>query len=397
MTMDGASGRIVICGAGKIGCGHLAPLFGEAGWDVLLAARNPTTVERIHAAGHYTVRITDGEPQTVEADAVLLGTDAFTEAVAAADLVATAVGARNVVGLAEPLARALATRPADRPLDMWCVENGDAAPGLEAAIRAAADAEGLNLPPLGVAGAIAWRAVTRGDWKTTDRPEFVADSTRTLVVDAGRLLGTVPEIEGIEASRDYAEDLMAKFLGFGAGHAMCAYLGVLRGHTYIHEAIADPLLRPLIHRSLQTSRRALLSVDVATGAEVASSIEWVITRYSNAGLDDPLSRVARDPIRKLAPDGPLVGAAQLVNRVTGRVPAGFARAIASALAYRNDEDAQARQLGEMLARDGLAKVLDRVCDLQPDDPLTREVTRIYGLITREARRRAGPGAAAPAA
>ena len=397
MTEPTSSRRIVICGAGKIGCGHLAALFDEAGWDVLVAARNPTTVARIHAAGRYTVQITDGEPRVVEADAVLIGTDGFAEAVARADLVATSVGARNVNGLAEPLARALAARPADRPLDVWVVENGDAAPGLEAAIGEVATREGLELPPLGVAGAIAWRAVTRGDWKASEHPEFVADSTRTLVVDAGRLVAPVPEIEGIQASRDYAEDLMAKFLGFGAGHAMCAYLGVLRGHSYIHEAIADPLLRPLIHRSLQTSRRALLSVDVASGAQVASSIEWVITRYSNAGLDDPLSRVARDPIRKLAPDGPLVGAAQLVHRVTGRVPAGFARAIASALAYRNDDDAQARQLREMLARDGLAKVLDEVCALQPDDPLTREVTRIYGLVTREASRRQGPGAAAPAA
>jgi mannitol-1-phosphate 5-dehydrogenase len=181
---------------------------------------------------------------------------------------------------------------------------------------------------------------------------------------------------------------MGKFLGFGAGHAMCAYLGILRGHTYIHEAISDPLLRPMIQRSIQTSRRSLLSVDVASGAEVVRSIEWIITRYGNAGLGDPLTRVARDPIRKLAPDGPLVGAAQLVHRVTERVPAGFARAIASALAYRNDEDAQARLLGEMLARDGIGSVLDEVCGLDADDPLAREVTRIYALLTRRP-----PGAA----
>ena len=122
-------------------------------------------------------------------------------------------------------------------------------------------------------------------------------------------------------SRDYAEDLMGKFLGFGAGHAMCAYLGILRGHSYIHEAIADPLLRPMIQRAIQTSRRSLLSVDVATGADVVKSIEWIVTRYGNADLGDPLTRVARDPIRKLSPDGPLVGAAHLVLRTTGRVPA----------------------------------------------------------------------------
>ena len=234
-----------------------------------------------------------------------------------------------------------------------------------------------------MAGAISWRAVTSGDWKSSQDPVFVADSTRTLIVDGGRARGAIPDIEGLSASDGYAEELMAKFLGFGAGHAMCAYLGILRGHRYIHEAISDPLLRPMIQRSLQTSRRSLLSVEAATGADVVRSIEGILTRYGNAGLSDPLTRVARDPIRKLAPDGPLLGAARLVHRVTGRVPAGFARAIASALAYRNDSDAQARRLREMLERDGLAVVLRDVCGLEADDPITREVSRIYRLLTAQ--------------
>ena len=393
MSPSAASRRIVIIGAGKIGCGHLASLFAEAGWEIVLVARGAETVERIQAAKDFTVAITDGDAQLISADAVLIGSEAFNDAVAAADLVATAVGARNVTALAEPLARALAGRPAGRPLDVWCVENGDVAPGLERTLGEVAEREGLSLGSVGIAGAIAWRAVTSGDWKSSPRPGFVADATRTLVVDGGRMIATMPDIADVSASRDYAEDLMAKFLGFGAGHAMCAYLGVLRGHRYIHEAISDPLLRPMIQRSLQTSRRSLLSVDVATGAEIVNSIEWVITRYGNVGLGDPLTRVARDPIRKLAPDGPLVGAARLVLRVTGRVPAGFARAIASALTYDHDDDAQARQLREMLARDGLASVLSEVCGLEADDPLTREVTRIHGLLTTPRRRQEGADAA----
>jgi mannitol-1-phosphate 5-dehydrogenase len=380
-------GRIVIVGAGKIGCGHLAALFAEADWHVVIAARRPDVVERLSAPGTFTVRVTGAEPQQVSADAVLVGAAEWQDAIAGADLVATAVGARNVAALAEPLARALATRDAGRAIDVWTVENGDAAPGLEEAIRAAAVREDLTLPPLAVAGAIAWRAVTAGDWKTAARPEFIADACRTLVVDGGRTRCPIPDIPGISATDAYAEDLMAKFLGFGAGHAMCAYLGLLRGHTFIHEAIADPLLRPMIQRSLQTSRRSLLSVDAASGQEVVRSIEEVITRYTNAGLNDPLTRVARDPIRKLASDGPLVGAALLVQRVTGRVPGGFARAIASALAYRNPDDAQARRLQEMLERDGLAAVLQDVCGLEAGDALTREVTRIHALITAPRPRR----------
>lgn len=384
---DDTARRIVIIGPGKIGCGHVSALFAEAGWQIVLAARDPTTVQRISAAGDFEVRIIGGAVQVIAADAVLIGSEDFVRAVAGADLVATAVGARNVVSLGEPLARALAARDRDAPIDVWCVENGDAAPELETAIGDVAGREALALPPLGVAGAIAWRAVTEGDWKASARPQFVGDPSRDLVVDGGRLRCPVPEIPDVSASADYAEDLMAKFLGFGAGHAMCAYLGILRGHRYIHEAIADPLLRPMIQRSIQTSRRSLLSVDTASGAEVVRAIEWMITRYDNADLGDPLTRVARDPIRKLAPDGPLVGAARLVHRVTGRVPAGFARAIASALAYRTDSDEQARQLGEMLARDGIESVLSEVCALESDHPLAREVMRIYGLLTGPPRRR----------
>jgi mannitol-1-phosphate 5-dehydrogenase len=382
----GSGRRIVIIGAGKIGCGHVAALFSEAGWDIVLAARSAEVVERISAAQDYTVRVTDGGTQVITAAAVMIGSDEFDEAVAGADLIAMSVGARNVSALGGPVARALATRPSDQPVDVWAVENGDAGPPLEAAVLAAAAELGTKLPAVGFPGAISWRAVTSGDWKTSARPEFISDPTRTLVVDAGRAVSEIPDIDGIVASSDYAGELMGKFLSFGAGHAMCAYLGILRGHSYIHDAIADPLLRPLIQRSLQTSRRSLLSVEAASGADIVSKIEWIITRYGDAGLDDPLTRVARDPIRKLSPDGVLVGAAHLVHRVTGRVPAGFARAIASALAYRNDDDAQARQLREMLDRDGLATVLKEVCGLEDEtDPLTREVTRMYGLI--EASRR----------
>src|SRR5439155_3567029 len=158
--------RIVVIGPGKIGCGHLAALFAEAGWQVVLAARNEAVVERLRAAGAFTVQVIGGDAQRVVAEAVLLGGDAFERAVAGADLVATAVGARNVTALGEPLARALAARGPGRPIDVWAVENGDAAPELEAALRDAAARERLVLPPLGVAGAISWRAVTSGGWKT---------------------------------------------------------------------------------------------------------------------------------------------------------------------------------------------------------------------------------------
>jgi mannitol-1-phosphate 5-dehydrogenase len=87
--------------------------------------------------------------------------------------------------------------------------------------------------------------------------------------------------------------------------------------------------------------------------------------------------VARDPIRKLAPDGPLVGPARLVVEATGVAPHAFATGIAAALAYRNSADPQSLRLGEMLARRGAAAVLADVCGLDEAHPLARAVLRTH--------------------
>jgi glutamyl-tRNA reductase len=83
MTRTRSKRRIVIIGAGKIGCAHVAALFAGAGWQITLVARNEATVQRIRAAREYTVRTTDGDSQLIAADAALIGTAAFDEAVAA--------------------------------------------------------------------------------------------------------------------------------------------------------------------------------------------------------------------------------------------------------------------------------------------------------------------------
>ena len=42
--------RVVVVGTGKIASGYLAPLLAGAGWEVALAGRTPSVVERIARA-----------------------------------------------------------------------------------------------------------------------------------------------------------------------------------------------------------------------------------------------------------------------------------------------------------------------------------------------------------
>ena len=54
--------RVVLIGTGRITGGHLAPLFADAGWQVVLAGRSADVVARIEAERGSTVRITTPAP-----------------------------------------------------------------------------------------------------------------------------------------------------------------------------------------------------------------------------------------------------------------------------------------------------------------------------------------------
>jgi mannitol-1-phosphate 5-dehydrogenase len=378
--------RAVIIGPGKIGCGYLSPLFRDAGWEIVLSARTPERAERIRTAGGFGVRITGSgmTRELLDVPAVVTGTPAFEQAIASADLVVTCVGVRNVRGLGPALARALSTRDSRLPLQVWVAENQDCAPMLEHAAATAAARAGLPLPPVSFAGAVAEVSVGRGDWRDPGRPVFVGDPIRRMRVDQSTLIAPLPRLPAVEATPCYRARLQEKLFVFNGGHALCAYLGVLRGHRSIDRAVADRTLRPLVAGSMLEAAQALASAYPSLDGDVHGSVAKAMRRFEDAELADPVERVARDPIRKLLPHDRLVGAAQLVRATLGRVPRHFALGIAGALLYRSERDAEARRLSRMLQRRGLAHVLRAVCGLEPDDELARAVAQCYrGFILTE--------------
>jgi mannitol-1-phosphate 5-dehydrogenase len=393
--------RVVIIGPGRLGCGYLTPLFRSAGWDVVLAARDETSADRIRCCDRFAVRITappsanggangdgsgNGDDGKHESERIVVKTPPvvaidspeFIEAVADADLVCTSVGVGNVRSLARSLARACAGRPRGRSLDVWTVENGDCAEELEKAVRAAAAAASLTVPPIGFGSAIANVAVAQGSWRTAEgSPEFLGDSFRSLVVDERRLLSGIPSLPGVQPTRSFVEHLHEKLYVFSTGHAICAYLGRLRGHSTIADAAADPSLRPLIAGSMLEARKALLAEYPTLGTDLHGRVAAVLARFGDRALADPIVRVAREPIRKLAPGDRLLGPAELIERSTGRIPKYLALAVAAALLYRDDGDEQSRRLGALLERHGVMAVLRAVCGLAPHRPFAQAVAARY--------------------
>jgi mannitol-1-phosphate 5-dehydrogenase len=93
-------------------------------------------------------------------------------------------------------------------------------------------------------------------------------------------------------------------------------------------------------------------------------------------LQDPIYRVARDPLRKLGPSDRLAGSAFLCIE-QGVFPENIATTCAAALLYDFPEDAGAVALQEFIRVKGVEATLSEITSIEPQSPLGRRIIEEY--------------------
>jgi mannitol-1-phosphate 5-dehydrogenase len=367
----------VIIGPGRVGCGFAGPVLRAGGYEPVYVGRDRAVVDNMNRLGRYRVRLVgDGRRRAVTVDGVraLDCTDmvAVARAIARADLVATAVGAHELARIAPLIAAGLPERT--RPLNILCFENlADVGPRLRALV-AEHIAPGDQLELYGCAGAVVMRAITRrlGD-PCGDRPlTFVGDLPGDFAVERGGLVAALPRLPGMTLTDDYTAAMRAKVCIFSAGHATAAYLGHVNGHRHVHTAMRDPAIRATVLGAMDEGRRGILARYGPTYAGRADTLCQIADRFENAAVQDPVARVGRDPLRKLAGDDRLIGAARLAA-AAGVTPVHLCTAAAAALCFNAPGDASARRLRARLRRDGIGRTLAEVTGLGEGDPLIARI------------------------
>jgi mannitol-1-phosphate 5-dehydrogenase len=362
--------RAVVFGPGRIGCGLLAPALQAGGYHVTFVARDPDLVAHLRRVGGYRVTLIAGRrSETRDVDGVACldvrdGQD-VAAAVAGADLVATAVGATRLDGVAPLLAAGLARRGRGQ-LTVLAFEN-EADPG-----RRLGGLVADRLPDRSVLGwasfasALAHRVVSRRDGDVRgDQPlTFIGDPPAGIDVDGSALAGPPPCMPGLLVTDDYPGCVRRKMFVFGAGHAAAAYLGALKGYNFVHAAVRDPEIRRQVLAALHEGCAALGPTECGVWHPAA-----VLRRYDNAALDDTVSRVGREPLRKLGAEERIVGPARAAAAV-GVPPRALALTAAAALvaAVPTRDPSQARAL------------LRAVCQLSPLRGLGRDVLRHWARL-----------------
>lgn len=168
-----------------------------------------------------------------------------------------------------------------------------------------------------------------------DAGAIVTEPFRQWVIE-DRFAGPRPrwELAGARFVAAVAPFEAAKLRLLNGAHSALAYLGLAAGHDYVHQAIADPAIAPVIEQLMRAE--AAPGLAPAPELDVPAYIDALLARFRNPALPHRLAQIAIDGSVKLRQRWlPTLAAAAAEGR---RCPA-MLRALAAWLVHVRGEGA----------------------------------------------------------
>lgn len=376
--------KAVMYGGGNIGRGFIGATLSQSGYEVTFIDVAEPVVKALQENHAYPVRYVSSEGYedvTIEHVTAVNGNDAeaASEAIANADIMATAVGARILKFIVGNIVAGLRKRWArtDKPLNIIICENlNDANKILEGMLKEQLSEEEKLLfdERVGLVEASIGRMVPvqTEEMKDGDPMRVCVERYGFLPVDKAAFKGEIPEITNMVPFEPFDYYIKRKLFVHNMGHATCAYLGGYEGRKYIYQSIDDPEILSIVQNAMLESAMALQKKYGVELDGLMLHITDLLGRFRNAALKDTCKRVGGDPARKLAAADRMIGSSLLCLEM-GITPAYIAAGAAGAV-YRYLNEAGTEQSTE-----AAKQVLHDVSGLEEDHALTEMVLKMYAL------------------
>lgn len=148
----------------------------------------------------------------------------------------------------------------------------------------------------------------------------------------------------------------AKLRMLNGAHSALAYLGLDAGHEFVHQAVADPAIRPVIEAIMRDE--AAPTLDPASGIDTVVYADKLLERFANGALQHKLMQIAMDGSQKV-PQRWLEPLA--INQAAGRPSPATLQALAAWMRHvRGDvravDDPQAEPLAALWKDKGAAGI-----------------------------------------
>lgn len=376
-------------GAGNIGRGFIGAVLEQAGYHVVFADVNQTVIDKINEDKRYTVHIMDVECRDLVIEnisAVNSTTDAVVGEIVKSDILTTAVGVGILPRIAPAIARGIVARMEagiEEPLNIIACEN---------AVRASS-----QLREHVTALLTDEQKEYCGKWVgfpdcSVDRivPPVRSENPIDVVVEAyyewnveqKAFVGGAPHIEGMNLADNLTAYIERKLFTLNTGHAITAYLGSLRGIPTIDKSIADEQISTIVRGAMQESGLGLIHKFGFDHDAHFKYIEKIIGRFRNPYLNDDVTRVGREPLRKLSASDRLIKPL-LTAREYGVETPNLLLGIGAALRYDNPEDAQSVKMQAEIAEKGIRSAAAGFTGLNEDNPVLDEIVKAYESVVRQ--------------
>ncbi|MDO4312329.1 MAG: mannitol-1-phosphate 5-dehydrogenase [Eubacteriales bacterium] len=374
--------KAVQFGAGNIGRGFIGALLSQSGYQVVFADVVEAVIDKINEDKTYTVHVMDVECEDQKIENISGVNSTKPEAVdeiAAADVVTTAVGLVILPRIAPTIAKAIEKRMemgVKEPMNMIACEN---------AIRGTSQLKKAVYENLSDAGkAFADEYVGFPDCavdrivppvKSENFIDVVVESYYEWDVEKSGFKGEIPEIKGMTLVDDLMAYIERKLFTLNTGHCITAYLGTHRGIPTIDQAIADEEIYGIVSKAMKESGDGLIKKHGFDPEKHAAYIKKIISRFKNPYLQDDVTRVGREPLRKLSPTDRLIK--PLMTAAGYGLPVDHLLVgVGAALHYNNPDDKQSVELQEKIAAQGVRAAAAEITGLT-DDALLDAIVAEY--------------------
>lgn len=313
--------KAVMYGAGNIGRGFIGQLLSLSGYSVSFVDVNKTVISALNEKGEYPVDILYGDRSEEQIVKNVYGVDgndinAVAEAIAEADVMATAVGVNVLKFIAAPIAAGLKKRwecEDKKPLNIIICEN---LIGADMYLKGLISENLNDEEKKKLDEKVGFVEASIGRMVPVQTPEMqngnplrvCVERYNKLPLDSAAVKGERPEIKNAVWFTPFQYYIERKLFIHNMGHAMTAYLGRLCGYEYIWQAIENPYIELLVSKAMTQSALALSARHGVKPAEVYDHVLDLLQRFRNRQLGDTVQRVGNDLKRKLAKNDRLVGA-----------------------------------------------------------------------------------------
>lgn len=365
--------KFIMYGAGNIGRGFIGQSFSDAGYSVGFIDINKEVIARLNQDKSYPVNVVTSDKNEEKIVKNVYGIDGgdaelVAEEIASCDMMATAIGVNVLKFIAKPISLGIKKR-AERnakPLNIIICEN---------LIGADEFLKGLikkEIPELGdyvdknvgfIEASIGRMVPVMTEEKKQGNPLRVyVEPYNVLPVDKAAFKGEPPaEVKNLYPYSPFGLFIERKLFMHNMSHALCAYLGNLRGYEYIYQAANDFDIEYCAYRALVSSALAVSRENNADVKMLTEHADNLLYRFKNRALADTVKRVGKDTKRKLGSNDRLIGALKLCEK--HKVEASYiCIGIAAGMLFAPEDDESSKELAAFAAENGVKKTLQTYSD-----------------------------------